>query len=324
MNSRLCALLGALTADAASLGLHWLYDQQRLADIAARGPVVFLDPDPCNYEGARGTFAHGAKVSGDLSGYGEVVALVLRHLAERGGRFERAAYQAAYRAYFGPGGGYVGYADRPTRLTVARLGAIDKPEDYPARSGADDDQLPALACVPAIVAAMAEGEGANTERLLAVVEEATAVTSDNPMALDGARVCALALAGVIAGRPLGAALADAAGQAGPALAPLLAEALELPSLDARGAAEDFGLACHVEQGVPVLFHIAHRAASWRGAIEANILAGGDSCGRSIMLGALVAAARAPDPGIPVSWLARVRRMAELAQAAERLSVAGED
>lgn len=318
MHPRLGAVLGALTADAASLGLHWLYDRERLASIAAREPVAFLKPEARNYEGARGYFAHAAKKVGDLSGYGESAALMLLHLVRHGGRLERIEFQKAYRDHFGPGGAYVGYVDRPTRLTLATLLAIERPEDFPARSGADDDQLPALSCIPPIVAAMSARDAGDVHELLAVVEEAVAVTNDHPVALDGARTAARALAALLAGRPLAAALASAAQEAESPLKPLLAESLAMPALDAAMAAQKFGMPCHVEQGLPLLFHIAHRARNFREAVEQNILAGGDSCGRSIMLGALTGAAYAREHGIPASWLARVRRMAEFAQAAERL------
>ena len=64
-------IYGALVADAASLGLHWIYDPKRLAEIAGRGDVVFLKPDPANYEGCKGVFVHETKEAGALSGYGE-------------------------------------------------------------------------------------------------------------------------------------------------------------------------------------------------------------------------------------------------------------
>ena len=44
------AVLGALTADAASLGLHWLYDTRRLNEIiVSSGYPEFLQPKHENY-----------------------------------------------------------------------------------------------------------------------------------------------------------------------------------------------------------------------------------------------------------------------------------
>lgn len=53
-------LLGAVVSDAACLGLHWLYDPERIAEIAAAqgGHVAFTPVDPQHFEGVAGYFAH--------------------------------------------------------------------------------------------------------------------------------------------------------------------------------------------------------------------------------------------------------------------------
>ena len=324
MNPPLAAMLGALTADAATLGLHWLYDAERLKILQQQGSLVFRAPDLKNYQGLMGYFAHAGKQVGDLSFYGESCRLMLEHLAKTGGNFERQVFQQEWLAAFGPGGHWVGYADHPTRLTVVRLLSYAKPEDYPAISGADDDQLPALECIPAIVASQRAGQGRSRDDLIRTVQQAVAVTHDHPQARDAATVAAIALDEVLAGTPLPQALSRAAQAAGDVLRPLLTEALALPVLDAPAAAERFGMPCHLHQGLPLLFHIAHRASGFREAVETNTLAGGDSCGRSLMLGALTAAhdaVRSPKEsssvlGIPLSWLSQLTGIAEIVKQAE--------
>jgi ADP-ribosylglycohydrolase len=320
MDRALGAILGALTADAASLGLHWLYDQGRLAELAATASPAFREPDARNYQGVAGYFAHGGKRAGDLSGYGEGVVLMLRHLARHEGRFQRCAYQAEFRNWFGPGGGYVGYVDRPTRLALATLAAIEDPAGFPGRSGADDDQMPALECVPALAAVLSRG-AADAAAREASVEEAVVVLSTNAIALDGARTLARALFALIAGEPLSEALERAASAAGGELAPLLRDALAMQPFDPAAAARRFGLPCHMAQGLPVAFHVARHAPDFRTAVEGNILAGGDSCGRAIAVGALTGAAFGAEGGIPPSWLARVCGMSEIAALGERLLAA---
>src|SRR5688500_14559830 len=130
------AVLGALVADSAALGLHWLYDPQRIAIIEASKGLAFLQPDPAHYEGAKGYFAHGRKMVGESTSYGETCLLMLRHLAKHG-RFNRIEYQSEYRAHFGPGGEFMGYIDSPTRLTLRTLLPLEA-ADFPAASGADD------------------------------------------------------------------------------------------------------------------------------------------------------------------------------------------
>ncbi len=325
MTPRLAAILGALTADAATLGLHWLYDAGRLKILQQQGPLAFRAPDAANYHGVPGYFAHAGKRIGDLSFYGEACRQMLAHLAKTGGRFERQKFQQEWLAAFGPGGSWVGYADRPTRLTVVRLLGYAKPDEYPAVSGVDDDQLPALECIPALVAS----HRSTRDELISTVQQAVAVTHDHPLARDAATVSAIALDEVLAGTSLPRALAVAAKAAGDVLRPLLDEALAMPALDAPAAAARFGMPCHLYQGLPVLFHIARHAGNYREAVEANILAGGDSCGRSLLLGALTAARDAAQPaaaspqssGIPLGWLSQLHGIAGMVRDAESLPAA---
>lgn len=315
-NANTAAVLGALVADSAALGLHWLYDPARIAEIEALQGLVFLQPEPGYYAGAKGYFAHARKTSGDSSSYGETCLLLLKHLAKHGS-FNLAEYQAEYCAHFGPGGEFVGYIDSPTRLTLRTLLFL-KPAEFPAASGADDDQHPALAALPALVAT----HTGPLEDLMKRTEEVVRVTNNNDLAVNAAQCSAAALFKLLHGMPIVQALADALPFAGNALQPLLEQALAMPKLDSVAAAERFGSSCHVSEGLPVVFHIAQHAIDYRTAIKSNIRAGGDSCGRSIMLGAMVAAHAAMQNGpgfpVPLSWLGRFRKFAAAADACTAL------
>ena len=315
-NPNSAAILGALVADSAALGLHWLYDPARIAEIEATRGLVFLQPDADNYAGAKGYFAHGGRSPGDSTGYGEVCLLMLKHLAKHG-NFNRIEYQTEYRAHFGFGGAFTGYIDSPTRLTLRTLLSLE-PAEFPAASGADDDQHPALAALPALVAT----HTGTLDELMARVEEVVHVTNNNIKAVTAAQCSAAALFDVLHGTPIAQALANALPFAGNTLGPLLEEALAIPALDSVGVAKHFGMACHVAEGLPVVFHIAQHAPGYRIAIESNIRAGGDNCGRSIMLGAMVAAhmAKQDNSGfpIPLPWLARYGKFMAAADACAAL------
>ena len=95
-------VLGALVADSASLGLHWVYDPARIAEIEPVRGIVFLQPDPSNYSGIKGYFAHRLKVAGDSSSYGETCLLMLKHLAQHGKVFRGAEHAAPRRSQFPP------------------------------------------------------------------------------------------------------------------------------------------------------------------------------------------------------------------------------
>lgn len=316
LEPRVAAILGALVADAAALGLHWLYDSERIAQIEKTKGLVFLQPDANDYADVSGYFAHGKKQAGDSSAYGELCLLMLRHIA-RHGKFYRVDYQSEYRSYFGPGGGYQGYIDSPMRVTLQTLLPL-KPEDFPLQSGADDDQFAALAALPAVVAAHHESPDA----LNAKIEQVVRLTNHNDTAVAAAQYAGCVLLAVLNGQPIQQALAGSLPFAGEKLKPLLEEALQVKTLDCTAVAKRFGNACHVPEGLPVIAHIAQHAPDYRTAIEENIRIGGDSCGRSIMLGAIMAASTAQQTGvgasIPLEWAARCRKLLAAADGCARL------
>lgn len=314
---RLAAILGGLVADAASLGLHWLYDPNRIAEIEKESDIVFRQPHESDYANVSGFFAHGSKSVGDSSGYGEVCLLMLKHFAKHD-QFNHMLYQLEYRAYFGPGGEYTGYVDSPTRFTIRTLLPLDA-KSFPATSGADDDQMPALASIPVIVAT----HQGSLDALMKRVEEVVRITNHNDIAVSAAKCAASLLNGILIGKSLNQAATEALPLAEDNLRILLEQALALETFDSVAAANRFGSACHVSEGLPIIFHIAKHAPNYETAIKANIRAGGDSCGRSIILGALVAAYSAAqnsiNSGIPLPWLSRYRKLTVAADACQKIS-----
>lgn len=317
VNPNFAAIFGALVADSAALGLHWLYDSDRIAKIAVTDGLVFVPPNPINYADTKGFFAHANKNTGDSSGYGELCLLMLKHIAKHG-VFNRIAYQSEYCTFFGPGGAYTGYIDSPTRQTLITLLAL-KPTEFPSKSGADDDQFAALATVPVLVAA----HQGTRDTLISNVEAVVRITNNNDIAVAAAQCAAVVLFEVLKGATIKQALTDSLPFAGATMKPLLDQALKINSFDSVAVAERFGSACHVTEGLPVIFHIAQHAPDYRSAVEANIRASGDSCGRAIMLGAIMATYNAKNASsestIPLAWMARYNKLVTAADACAQLS-----
>jgi ADP-ribosylglycohydrolase len=311
LEPRKAAILGALIADSAALGLHWLYDPERIAQIEKIKGLVFLQPDAKDYANTKGYFAHGNKTGGDSSQYGELCLLMLRHWAKHG-RYDRIAYQTEYRDHFGPGGSYVGYVDSPMRKTLQTLSPL-KPEEFPTHSGADDDQFPAMATLPVVVAAH---QGSH-DNLLIQIEQIVRLTNHNNTAVEAAKYMGIALFELLQGKSMQQAFKVALPYAGEKLTPLVEEILHTSALDTMKIAKRFGIACHVLEGVPIIVHIALHAPDYRTAIQENIRIGGDSCGRAIVLGALVAGRTY---SLPLEWIARYRQLLTAADACKCLDV----
>lgn len=347
------ALLGALVADAATVGFHWLYDQNRIRAVSsASGTVAFHNPDERDFQGTMGYFVGHGKKRGDFSHYGETLRLTLSALSAAGWEYDRATLIDAFSKSFGYGGTWVGYIDTPTRETldniasfkkdaVLRANALPRPPSFTADDqhlmlvkakgalakysnkvdaraymetaiaathpnpeaithglavfdllvagndalpGSFDEQVPALSKVPALVAAYA-----GRPDLASVVEDAVRVTNNHDGAVKYAHTFARQLEALILSTP---------------------PADEAPPFEGNlsEAAEKFGKACPLVNSFPVI-QTAIRAAypSFREAVEANILAGGDNCGRSISIGAFYGALYGigGSGGIPLEWISFV-------------------
>lgn len=272
--SRADVLTGALVGDAASMGMHWLYDQEQIARIAASGDVLFRAPDANNYRDQKAFFAHGAKHIGDLSHYGEQVRVVAA-VANSNSGYSTDAHRQLFLEAFGPCGSYVGYADRPTKALVAKM--LTEGEGVSDPSGMDDDQLPALAVVPGLFAS-----GASLSEATAAVS----VISTNSVALNSVEVLFQCLSELIDGKNLKEALTISADVAEGDLKVKLHEALAWPQYEPLAVATHFGLPCHLPQGLPIVWHLLAHATGFEQCVRDNTLCGGDTCGRVIALGAI--------------------------------------
>lgn len=101
------ALIGAVVADAAALGLHWVYDQAAVAAAAAAagGEPAFAP---------HATAWHAKRAIGDVTMLGAATMVAARALVDKKA-WSRSAFVARYYAEFGPGGSYTGYVDSATK-----------------------------------------------------------------------------------------------------------------------------------------------------------------------------------------------------------------
>lgn len=299
-------LLGALVADAACLGLHWIYNVDRIAEVTARqnGQCAFTPVEARNFEGIK-TFAHKDRHNGMLTQIGEVLRLAIQSMNEQGGTFDVPSYQNSFAAFFGAGGRFTGFIDGPTRGALANIAADVSP------SGIDDNQTPALARLPAILVAY---HGQDT--LPTMIKSAMEVTNINLEATAFSDVFADVLGRVMVDEPLETALHAAAQSADDTIKADLMNALNTTEPDSvvfAGINGLMGRACYLPAAGPVMFHILARSKTYQEAIERNILAAGDSAGRAIMIGAIMARTHgvATPKGVPLSWVLELENSAEI-------------
>lgn len=131
------ALAGGLVADAASLGLHWLYSSERIAEVGGQTPE-FLPPRADYYTRGFGYFAHEGKQVGDVSHYGAATGVLTDSLLANNGSLDIRDYQRRFRSFFGPGGRWQGFIDNPTRITLENFNAIERRAVEEAQSSMPD------------------------------------------------------------------------------------------------------------------------------------------------------------------------------------------
>lgn len=109
----LASVAGAVVADAASLGIHWIYDKEKMSAAVPAGTNPEFRPIQTTW--------HAARTAGDTTMYGEGALLMAKTLVAKGGVYKEAAFKSAWYAAFGPCGTYSGYADKTTRLSVYNM-----------------------------------------------------------------------------------------------------------------------------------------------------------------------------------------------------------
>jgi ADP-ribosylglycohydrolase len=164
--------------------------------------------------------------------------------------------------------------------------------------GADDAQLPALAKVPAVVA----HHLLHKKALDAVeLEDSVRALNNNDEAVSAALAVARALEVVVAG-----GTTEQAVQAFAAVDPQTMEKARAFKGTLEEAAEHFGKACPLKNSLPVIAVFLTRLddLTFRQAVEHNIRAAGDNCGRAIAIGALWGAKYGVggEKGIPTEWI----------------------
>lgn len=369
-------ITGAFVADAASMGLHWIYDQNHIQKIAPSNPE-FRTPSAADYKDVPGYFAHENRVAGDQSQYGHQALVMLRSLHANDGHFNVNHYSQLFRKYFGYGGDYIGYIDHATRetldnfirledeaLTRARALPFDGDESLTtalvikalsirsqysaemvtakfeeairithdnekvvahgfkvlaeieamgAEKGADDEQFPATSKLAPLIGITRAKNLADGAELIALAESAITVTHSHARALSYGGVVASMMEAAADGSDAEGIVQAALSTADAPIKEALGLALSMKDQHLNEVTQHFGLACDLRYGVPSIVHNIANASSYSEAIRNNIYAGGDTCGRSMILGALAGAVFGVDgeSGIPSAWIDRLSVKQEL-------------
>lgn len=269
----------ALVADSLSLGAHWVYDQEEIAEAFPHGVTKFAEP-LSEY--------HKTKRAGDQTHYGDQTVMLRDSLEERGG-FDALGWREDWLAAME---GYDGYVDGASRETMKSGGA--------SPSGSSD--LGGATRIAPIL-----DLGLDLDDAVEAVRAVTALTHGDEVVADVAEFFTRAVYAVDAGSVFEDAL-DAAAKEGSykklKVADHLEGARELRDGNFPAVAEELGQACGVDQAFPLALYFLLRPETEFGkTISDNALAGGDSSARAMLIALLYAA---EDTDVAAEWVEGLR------------------
>ena len=90
---------------------------------------------------------------------------------------------------------------------------------------------------------------------------------------------------------------------------LIDQALNLQNISTPEATKQLGMSCNLEFGIPSVIHNIMQQNNFTESVRQNIYAGGDSCGRSVLLGAVLGNIYGvgKDNGVPQSWVEKLNQ-----------------
>ena len=278
-------LYGSLCADALSVGVHWIYDTNELAQKHGR-VSEYKAPGADSY--------HPHKQAGDQGHVGDQSLCLLKFLV----REKKWSPSGFMDDWLGMWPEYDDYIDGATKATLANV----QSQSDKTMGGSDSVEIAGPARIAPLVCHLANS---TEEEVVRASVEQTILTHRSPEAEESATF--LAKAGYRLMR--GASLLDTLNETAPEWA--LKKANSVLSENAVDAIGQLGPACSISSALPSVLYLAlkHEDDIETAFIE-NAMAGGDNCARGLVLGMLLGAANGM-ASIPNYWVENLRARSDL-------------
>ena len=276
-------VLASFAADSLALGAHWIYDTGEIDRKIGRIDSL-RRPLPESY--------HPTKGKGEFTHYGDQ-ALVLLETLVKTGEFQLADFAVSWRTLFS---GYHGYIDHATATTLENMGRDMPPE----QCGSHSSELGGAARIAPLLFFYRD----DRDKLLEAVRQQTAMTHNHPATLAGAEFIAKTVWSVLQGAPPIEAMEDALeeGVADIDLDIRIRGGLDSAGKETRTTIKKFGQVCGIASALPGVVHlITTYENDLKTALIENVMAGGDSAARGMVVGMILGAALGQQ-AIPQEWL----------------------
>lgn len=269
-------VLGAFYGDAFALGPHWIYDVDQIR--REFGEIKSLTPPPAN------TY-HSTKKKGDFTHYGDQLLVLLDSIGAQG-TFSQEAYREKWQELFD---GYSGYVDGATKKTLGNMSAgLENPVGSTSKDLSGAGKIaPLLYCY------------SDRDQLLEAVKAQVAMTHNSSPVINSALFTATLTYKVLIGESVATAVSSSLNSLDDDhVKALIEKGVAATGEDSIATLQSFGTACSVEQSLPGTIQILlTHANDFAAAMSANVMAGGDSAARGLIIGTVLAAAQPVDEAL---------------------------
>ena len=276
-------VLASFAADSLALGAHWIYNT-RVIDKKFGRVEHFLKPERPTY--------HPTKDRGEFTHYGDQTLVLLESVAECEG-FNLPDFSERWQKLFKD---YDGYVDGATKGTLENLASAKSLSD----AGSKSDDLAGASRVAPLVYVYRN----DLLQLIDSAKSQTAFTHNHSHVINCAAFFATVAYQILAGNAPIAAIEHAQNDAidSKPIKEWIQMGLESDEADSRQAILDFGQMCEVPAAFLGVVHlIAKYENDLKAALVENVMAGGDSAGRGLLVG-MVLGAHLGMEAIPPEWI----------------------
>jgi ADP-ribosylglycohydrolase len=274
-------VMGSFVADALSLGVHWVYNT-RVIDKKFGRVETYYDPL---------TSYHKGKHKGDFTHYGDQTLVLLKSVAACSG-LDKEHFAESWRSFFET---YDGYFDQATKATLQNMVAGKSI----LKCGSDSDDLGGASRI----APLCYAYHTDMEKLIETARFQTALTHHNANVLDSAEFFARLALNVLSGRKPSVAITEITNTyfKNTPIEESVYLGIESKSEDTRAVIAEFGQACGFLVAFPSTIHlIVKYEDNLKEALIENVMAGGDSSSRGMLVGMVLGAYAGLD-AIPEGW-----------------------
>lgn len=279
----------ALIANAATLGIHWIYDPKYLTELNRKQDILFLVQNKETYDKAKVAFySYPNHKIGDVSVQGEILKWLYKAMKDNI-NFTIDDYDALLFSYFKPGGLYHGYVESyALKNVINKMGTnlnfkVEK-------ESLDDDHL--VGFIPYLVCRelnLSSSKAWSLAQLFTTNKDYFMFYEMFDAILDS-----------IGTKDKKTCIKDAIKKAPKKYLDALNKAIELDDTD-EFIEKYSGRACAINHSIPLIVHLLYHIDSYEEAVRKNALIGGAISDRNLLLGAVLAQIS----DIPEAWSKKV-------------------